>query len=263
MEIVIPQKLTNNFQGIVFFTELYHRTKKCYGEEVIFNFEETKVFESNLFSVLGCLISSLEKKKNKPRLLGIQEPLANLFNTKKLVNGTAKKDLWKHLIKCQNFTSSKEEALSEYLETKIFPERPDISLNQHLKMAIQLCVAEAFRNAFVHSKCREVFISHYFSVYNKKLFVSIVNKGKTFIDISSINHPISAVEWAVKNGTTTLSKEHKGIGLYTIRQFVQQNQGKIQIMSGNAVWKQVKQRTFSKEYEKAFPGTLITLEFNL
>ncbi|MCY1635897.1 hypothetical protein [Marinifilum sp. D737] len=263
MEITIPQKLTNNFQGVVFFTDLYHQTKKCYGEEIVFNFEETKVIESNLFSVLGCLISGLEKKKNKPRLIGIQEPIDNLFNTKKLVNGAAKKDLWKHLIKCQNFTSPDEGALSEYLETKIFPERPDISLNQHLKMAIELCVAEVFRNAFVHSKCREVFISHYFSVYNKKLFVTIVNKGKSFVDISSSNHPIAAVEWAVQNGTTTFKRNHKGIGLFTIRQFVQQNQGKIQILSGTAVWKQVKQRTFSKEYEKAFPGTIITLEFNL
>lgn len=263
MEITIPQKLTNNFQGVVFFTDLYHRTKKCYGEEIVFNFEETKVIESNLFSILGCLISSLEKKKNKARLIGIQEPIDNLFNTKKLVNGAAKKDLWKHLIKCQNFTSPDEGALSEYLETKIFPERPDISLNQHLKMAIQLCVAEVFRNAFVHSRCREVFISHYFSVYNKKLFVTIVNKGKSFVDISSSNHPIAAVEWAVQNGTTTFKRNHKGIGLFTIRQFVQQNQGKIQIMSGTAVWKQVKQRTFSKEYEKAFPGTIITLEFNI
>jgi anti-sigma regulatory factor (Ser/Thr protein kinase) len=263
MEILIPQKLTNNFQGVVFFTELYHRTKKCYGEEIVLNFEETKVFESNLFSALGCLISVLEKKKNKLRLVGIQESIANLFNTKKLVNGAARKDLWKHLIKCQNFTSSSEEALSEYLEKKIFPERPDISLNQHLKMAIQLCVAEVFRNAFAHSKCREVFIAHYFSVYNKKLFVSIVNKGKTFTDVSSVNHPISAMEWSVQNGTTSAQRNHKGIGIYTIRQFVMQNQGKIQIMSGSAVWKQVKQRTFSKEYEKAFPGSLITLEFNL
>ncbi|WP_421920592.1 hypothetical protein [Marinifilum sp.] len=263
MEILIPQKLTNNFQGLVFFTDLFQCTKKCYHELVIFNFEETKVIESNLFSVLGCLIASLENKNNKLRLINIQEPIANLFNTKKLYNGAAKNNLWKHLIKCQNFASSNEEALSKYLETKIFPERSDISLNQHLKMAIQLCVAEVFRNAFVHSGCSEVYVAHFFSVYNKKLFVSIVNNGKTFVDLSSINHPIAAMEWAVQNGSTTAKKNHKGIGIYTIRQFVQQNQGKIQIMSGTVVWKQVKQRTFSKEYEMAFPGTIITLEFNV
>ena len=263
MEIVIPQKLTNNFQGVVFFTEMYHKTRKCYGEKITLNFEDTKVFESNLFSALGCVIASLEQKKNKLRFEGIQEPIANLFKTKNLVNGAAKKDLWKHLVKCQKFTNANEDALSEYLESKIFPERPDISLNQHLKMAIQLCVAEVFRNAFAHSNCRELFISHYYSVYNKKLFVSVVNKGKSIPDLLAGKDPIRSLEWAVENGNTTAKDDHSGIGLYTIRQFVKQNQGKIQIMSGHGVWKQVKHRTFSKEYEKAFPGSLITLEFNL
>jgi len=51
--------------------------------------------------------------------------------------------------------------------------------------------------------------------------------------------------------------------LFTIRQFIEQNQGKIQILSGNGVWKQVGHRTFSKMTDKAFPGTVTTLEFNL
>jgi anti-sigma regulatory factor (Ser/Thr protein kinase) len=263
MEIVIPQKISNNFQGVIFFTEMYQNTKNCYGEEIILNFEETKVFESNLFSALGCIIATLEKKKNKLRLVGIQESISNLFKSKNLVNGAARKDLWKHLVKCHIFTNSNEEALSEYLETKVFPERADVKLNQHLKMAIQLCVAELFRNAFAHSGCKEVFISHYFSVYNKKLFITIVNKGKSIPDLFSDKSGLKSMEWVVQNGTTTAGTKHKGIGLYTIRQFVKQNQGKIQIMSGKSVWKQVKHRTFSKEYIKAFPGSLITLEFNI
>ena len=263
----IPQKVTNNFQAMVFFIETYEKTRKCYAEEVVLNFEETKVFESNLFSVLGCLIATLEKKRNKVRLLGLQESISNLFNTKKLINGATKKFLWKHLIKCQYFGTADEEALSEYLETRIFPERPDVTLNPHLKMAVQLCVAEVFRNAFVHSQCHEVFIAHYFSVYNKKLYITVASRGKTLKEVVTdkefSRNDISAIEWAVKSGTSSKRAQKGGIGLFTIRQFIEQNQGKIQILSGNGVWKQVGHRTFSKMTDKAFPGTVTTLEFNL
>jgi hypothetical protein len=265
MEVFVPYKVSNNFQGIVFFTELYWKTKKCFKDEVVLNFKETKVFESNMFAVLGCLVAGLERKGNKVRFIEMQESILNLFNTKKLIKGGAKKNVWKSLIKCQHFGSASEDDLSAYLEEKIFPDRPEINTNPQLKMAIQLCVAEIFRNAFVHGACRELFISHFFSVYNKKLFITVVNQGKSIKDTARAgsNSSVGAIKWAVENGTTSRTSEHNGIGLHTIRQFVQQNQGKIQIMSGDAVWKQVKHRTFSKNYEKAFPGTIVTLEFNI
>jgi len=268
MVIDIPKKVTNNFQGSVLFSDFFERTKACYNEEIILNFEETKLFESNHFAVLACLVAFLERRRNKVRFIEMQESIQNLFNYKKLENKRNQKRIWKSLIKCQCFTSPDEVSLSDYLEGKIFPNRPEITTNPQLKMAIELCVAEIFRNAFVHSLCKEVFIAHYFSVYNKKLFLSIVDQGKTMRDLARVNNNqglngVEAIEWAVKEGTSTKSESHKGIGLNTIRQFVKQNQGKIQVLSGNGVWKQVKHRTFSKSYEKSFPGTIITLEFNL
>jgi len=268
MEIEIPYKLTNNFQGYVFFSELHDRTKNCYEEQIVLNFVNTKVFESNLFAILGSIIANLERRKNKIRFVEMQKPIQNLFNTKKLINGAARKFLWKSLVKCQQFATDDEDALSEYLESRIFPDRPEIILNQQIKMAVQLCIAEIFRNAFAHSNCKEVFIAHYFSVYNKKLFVSIVSQGRPFSLLAGTIlknrlNGVAGIEWAVEKGTTSQKDTHKGIGLYTIRQFVKQNQGKIQIMSGNGVWKQVKHRTFTKLYEKEFPGSIVTLEFNL
>lgn len=268
MEIAIPYKIVNNFQGYVFFSELHNQTQKCFEERITLDFSNTKVIESNLFALLGGVIAGLERRKNKVKLKGMQDPILNLFNTKKLINGVARKYLWKSFVKCQQFATSDEEALSEYLKTRIFPERPEIKLNQQLKMAVELCVAEVFRNAFAHSNCKEVFIAHYYSVYNKKLVVSVVSLGRPFNLLvnktlkKSLNG-VGGIEWAVEQGHTTNRDAHKGIGLYTIRQFVKQNQGRIQIMSGDGVWKQVKHRTFSKLYEKGFPGSAVTLEFNL
>ncbi|WP_372754553.1 hypothetical protein [Labilibaculum sp.] len=268
MEIKFPYKLVNNFQGYVFFSEMHAQTKDCFEDSIVLDFANTKVIESNLFAIMGSLIAGMERRKNKIRLLNVQESIQNLFNTTKLIRGSARKYLWKSFVKCQQFASESEEALSDYLTTRIFPERPEITINPQIKMAIQLCVAEVFRNAFAHSNCKEVFIAHYYSVYNKKLMVSVVSQGRPFHllvnkNLSKNLNGVGGIEWSVAEGTTTQPETRKGMGLYTIRQFIKQNQGRIQIVSGNGIWKQVKHRTFSKLYETEFPGSVVTLEFNL
>ncbi len=265
MIIEVPYKIINNYQTVVFFTDVFEQTKKCYAQDITFDLKLTKVFESNMFSVLGCLISTLEQNRNRIAFTNIPDSIQNLFNTKKMEEGKTVKNAWKLLIKCQRLGAGEEE-LIDYMEQRIFPERTAVELNPQLKMAIQLCVAESFRNAFTHAGCHEVFIAHYFSIHNKKLRITIVDKGKSIKQAIAgkhhSNNSIDAVNWAVKpNNTSDISGEHKGIGLPTIRQFIAQNEGKIKIISGNAVWKQVKHRIFSKLQTNNFPGTIITLEF--
>lgn len=117
-----------------------------------------------------------------------------------MVRGGMKKDVWKSLIKCQFFSSDDESQLTDYLETKIFPERPDVALNPQLKMAIELCVAEIFRNAFAHSNRKEVFISHYVSVHNKKLIISIVNRGVSIPQLATGVLKKLRMAWEPSNG---------------------------------------------------------------
>ena len=85
MEITIPKKLTNNFQSYLFFTELQASTKRLIQDEIILDFEETKLIESNLFAVLGSLIMDLERRKNKVRLINLQDSILNLFYNKKMI----------------------------------------------------------------------------------------------------------------------------------------------------------------------------------
>ncbi len=264
MNIEIPHKVVNNYQTIVFFTDIFEQTKHCYTENITIDFKANKVFESNVFAILGCLIFNLEKNKNKVTLLNIPESIQNLFHTKKLKSKKEIKQMLKMLIKCQRIEANETDLLA-YMEQRIFPERT-IAVHPQLKMAIQLCIAESFRNAFAHANCQEVFIAHYFSIHNKKLRITIVNKGKTikqttFAKYHSKN-AVDAINWAIQpNKTSSTSEVHQGIGLPTIRQFIEQNEGKIKIVSGDAVWKQIKHRTFSKLQKNSFPGTIVTLEF--
>ncbi len=265
MTIEIPQKIANNYMTVVFFTDAFEQTKNCFAQQIEIDFQKNKVFESNMFAVLGCLIATLEQKRNIIKLTHIPDSIKNLFNTKKMNANKPVKKAWQLLVKCQCLNADESELIS-YMEQRIFPERVAFKINEQLKMAIQLCVAESFRNAFTHANCHEIFIAHYFSTHNKKLRITIVNKGKNMKQAIAGKYQaknfIDAINWAVQpNNTGSTSQAHQGIGLPTIRQFIAQNEGKIKIVSGNAVWKQVKHRIFSKEQPNNFSGTLITLEF--
>ena len=81
MEIIIPKKVQNNFQSYILFADIHGKTKKSFGENIVFNFTETKIFESNMFSILASLIASLERRKNKLRLVGLQPSIQIVFDT--------------------------------------------------------------------------------------------------------------------------------------------------------------------------------------
>ncbi|MFQ5709445.1 MAG: ATP-binding protein, partial [bacterium] len=53
------------------------------------------------------------------------------------------------------------------------------------------------------------------------------------------------------------------LGLKLIRESVELNRGKIQIVSSDGYWEQKQRRVKSDAFEQEFPGTIVNLEFNI
>jgi len=266
MEIKFPKRLTGNYQTYAFFIDIANATKSEELKKITFNFEDTVVFESNLFAILGAIIQKLEKKSKYVKIVNLNEKISKLFNQKKLKH--RKISVVKSLVKCWRLKSGLDSDLKEYLETKMFRKRENLELNAHMKMAIELCVAEIFRNAVSHSNSKDVFISYYYDTFKKRLHITLVSRGLSFkrhINYVSSNKfsGEDSLLWATRNNTSTLKEGGKGKGLFTIRQFIEQNEGKMQIISADGIWKQVKHRVFSKSHSSEFQGSIISLEFNI
>lgn len=266
MEIKFPKRLTGNYQTYAFFIDMANATKSDELKTIIFNFEDTVVFESNLFAILGAIIQKLEKKSKTIKIIKLNDKISKLFNQKKLKH--RKISVVKSLVKCWRLKSGLDHDLKEYLETKMFRQRENVSLNEHMKMAIELCVAEIYRNAIMHSNSKDVFLSYYYNTFKKRLHITVVSRGLSFK--RHINYALSkkmsgeeSLIWATRNNTSTIKQDDKGKGLFTIRQFIEQNGGRLQIISADGVWKQVKHRVFSKSHSSEFQGSIISLEFNI
>lgn len=268
MDFYFPNKIMNNYRSYGFFTDLLVKTKALDNSQIVLDFEQTRLFDANMCAVLGAILYDLERRGNHIRFVNfqpnIQKQVGKLQQGR---NNPTREYNWKKNLFCRHFFKNEENDLLEYIESKIFSGKVISDVDPQLKMAISLCLAEIFRNAYAHSKGRNVFLAHYYSVFKKRLYVTLVSRGKTLKEIVSRYEKkeysgVEAILWAVKDGNSVMD-QRKGSGLHTIRQFIAQNQGKMQIISADGVWKQVKQRTFYKPYQDEFPGTIITLEFNM
>jgi len=73
-----------------------------------------------------------------------------------------------------------------------------------------------------------------------------------------------SISWAVKAGTTTkIGIIPGGLGLSLICEFLECNQGGIQIVSHDEYWVQEGKRARESNIGRIFPGTMVNLEFNI
>ena len=73
-----------------------------------------------------------------------------------------------------------------------------------------------------------------------------------------------AIKWALKYGHTTKTGNISGgLGLDIMFQFIQLNKGQVQIVSSDGYWKFSKDAFNSSNFDNAFPGTIVNINFNL
>jgi hypothetical protein len=72
-----------------------------------------------------------------------------------------------------------------------------------------------------------------------------------------------AIEWATReNNTTKRQNIPGGLGLKLLREFIDLNQGCLQIVSDAGYWCRRSRRTTSMRLDHPFPGTVVSVEIN-
>jgi hypothetical protein len=152
--------------------------------------------------------------------------------------------------------------VSELLER---PELPDLSAA--LKKKIIESIYEIFINAQIHSETDFIYTCGQFFPKKNKIEFSITDTGVGFQKkvndrFNCALSPIQAIKWAIGDGNSTKKDISGGIGLAILKEFVIQNRGKIQIISGNGFYQLGENNEEFKEFAGSFPGTIINMQFN-
>lgn len=139
-------------------------------------------------------------------------------------------------------------------------------MSEHVRDKIAEGIYEIFVNAQIHSETENIFTCGQFFPNKNKIEFTITDIGIGFrerikrrfcTEISSGK----AIQWAVRDRNTTKLDKSGGIGLDYLKTFIDNNNGKLQIISYDGFYQFSGGEEIIENFELSFPGTVVNVEF--
>ena len=275
MTVYIESQIKSDFEGYTFLSTLYHKLERGIFENIFLDFSKNIWFDANLCAVLGAIINSCQKNYNTVEIIGINPSVEQIFLKNDFLanfGGTTLFDNYDTTIKYSKNEKSDIQFIKEKIQKVMRkPDFPQLSKNVRVEMLNS--IFEIYTNAFMHTDCEFVYScgQYYPDKEFPTLDLTIVDLGKTIKGnvnefLGSNKSGIEAIDWAMIDSHTTKRKEDNipgGLGFGIIKQFIKLNNGKMQILSADGFVRFEKDSVIEKRFIPPFPGTIITIEFNL
>jgi len=268
----MPQSVKSDHKGFEILIDFYNRTKNAFVDTIEIDFKNTHWFEANLLAVLGAILSGLESDLCTVNLIGLSRKLEEVFSKNHFLSnfgGYKIDDFYQTTIKYKKFKPNEEKVFKYYLDNELLSKTVLPQMSTGLRKKINESIFEIFNNAIIHGGSSDIFSCGQFYPRGNKLDFTIVDLGmsiKTNVN-KYLNKKMTgseAINWAVQEGNTTKSGDTPGgLGLSLIRDFLQLNKGKIQLISCDGYWYQVGTHIKQMSFDNEFDGTIVNLEFNL
>ena len=245
-------------------------------DQLIIDFSNVTFVAANQFAVLGCIFHNyMAKHPNAELFLKNMHPKIKTIIQK---NGFGKHfglgtipDQFNTVIPYKIFTVSEIKEYESYLTLKLFSRSDLPQMTNAFKHMIQDYLLEVFKNVSDHTSSKYVYSCGQFFPKSSMLYFTIVDNGETipynvehFFIKNNDTPPDNCLKWALQEGTTTSDTDSpRGIGLFLIKQFIQSNKGKLCIISGEENYEFSSHKERYIKLTSPFPGTIVTLAFNL
>jgi len=127
-------------------------------------------------------------------------------------------------------------------------------------------IYEIFLNAQIHSETSYIYTCGQFFPREDRIEFTIVDTGIGFKRkingrFNSNLTSTQAIKWAIQDKTTTKIGVSGGIGLALLKEFIEKNRGKMQIVSDDGFYQFDCQGEQMHVFQGAFPGTIVNLQF--
>jgi len=170
-------------------------------------------------------------------------------------------------IKYLKIKPSDSRFFNNYIRTELLnrPELPQMS--KVLKDKITEAIYELFVNAQMHSETKFIYTCGQFFPAKDKIEFTIVDTGigikeRVNRSLNTSFNAVQAIKWAIKDKNTTKKDISGGIGLALLKEFVQRNRGKFQIISDNGFYQLDQSGEITQLFNNPYPGTIINVQIN-
>lgn len=257
-------------------TLAYQLEKEEYNR-IIIDFSGVSFIAANQFAILGCVFHNymIHHKNTELSLRNLTPKIRTIIQK----NGFGKHfgldvipDTFNTVIPYKIFSVNEIKEYESYLTLKLFNREDLPRMTNSLKHMIQDYLLEVFQNVSDHASSQYVYSCGQFFPKSSMLYFTIVDNGKTIpYNVDSYFRKLGMIppgnyylHWALQEGTSTSdSNLPRGIGLFLIKQFIQSNDGQLCIISGTENYEFSSHGERYVTLDKPFPGTIVTLAFNL
>ena len=256
----------NDFDGYNKLVNFYSEYKDEFLEDIKLNINIW--FDANLCSVLGSIVDKFSESLNSVNFMpsdNIQIILQkNSFLSQ--FGYSSLSDTYHTTIKYLKLKTTDGRFFSDYVENQLLIREEFPTMSDAVQEKISQSIYEMFVNAQIHSETSHIYTCGQYFPARNTLDFTIVDTGIGFAGRIKKNFDLEisskeAIIWSLKDGNTTKKDVSGGIGLALLKEFISQNNGKIQIITGNSLYQMSNRIEDFLTLDNFFDGTIINMSF--
>ncbi|MDI9337822.1 MAG: ATP-binding protein [Alphaproteobacteria bacterium] len=261
--------INNTFESFQSLIQLYEIHKNKFFGDI--HLEIQNFFAANMSAVLGAVLDTFTANLNKIHFDFLSPKIETILLKNDFLTYFGKQravDVNNTTIKFQKLKPTDGKYFKNYvIEELIERHIADLlQMSKGIKEKIVEAIYEIFVNAQIHSETKFIYTCGQFFPNKKKIEFTIVDTGIGFREkinrrFGSNLRAKQAIKWAVEEKKTTKEGISGGLGLAILREFVNVNKGKMQIVSNNGFYQFDSDGETLNEFQGEFQGTIVNLEF--
>ena len=251
---------------------LHGQAKDCFFDDIDVDMSAISWFDADMCAAFGAILYRLSKNLNTVKLTNVEKNVVSILSKNGFMSSYGREkipDRWGTTIPYQRFDVKDDRYFAGYIENK-FMQRSEIPvMSPGLQKKFREGIFEIFSNAVLHSQTEMgIFSCGQFFPKRDRLDFSVADLGigirRNVKENAGLDFaPEDAIIWATEGcNTTKRGQIPGGLGLKLLCQFIDLNEGCIQIVSDAGYWKREKRKTFTARLSQPFPGTVVSVEIN-
>ncbi len=261
--------INNTFESFQSLIQLYETHKdELFGD---IHLEIRHFFAANMSAALGAVLDKFTANLNDIHFDYLSPQIETILLKNDFLTYFGKQravDIHNTTIKFQKLKPTDGKYFKNYvIEELIEGHTTDLpKMSKGVKEKMIEAIYEIFVNAQIHSETEFIYTCGQFFPTKNKIEFTIVDTGIGFKEkvnrrFGSNLRATQAIKWAVEEKKTTKEGISGGLGLAVLREFVNVNKGKMQIISNQGFYQFDSDGETLNEFQGEFPGTIVNLQF--
>lgn len=259
--------INNDYESYDKIIRFYHKHKNDFFTNIHLSIYGW--FGANMASPLGAILELFSDNINTIIFDGLSNSIETILKKNRFLSYYGREqiaDVNHTTISFQKLSPKDGKYFKKYVYEELLNREELPIMSDHVRDKIAEGIYEIFVNAQIHSETENIFTCGQFFPNKNKIEFTITDIGIGFrerikrrfgTEISSGK----AIQWAVRDRNTTKLDKSGGIGLDYLKTFIDNNNGKLQIISYDGFYQFSGGEEIIENFELPFPGTVVNVEF--